>query len=509
MTTAVIIEGASDDAREKAILNSLGIPQVLDRRMSMPDSRGTSLSIISVLTGPVTLFGFAMNTGGVSTLIWTWLIVSPFVLCVAFSMAEICAAYPISGGCYIWTAKLAKKYTKIPSWLVAGLNGTGNWAGTAFAAVGATVLIEVLAGLEGWFTATPEQTLLVVAAILAVAGGLNTFAVRLVGWLNRASVWVHVGGVLAITFALLAIPAHHQSAHYVFGTFANNTGFTGPGATWYVVALSVLTPMTTLTGFNACGDMAEETSGASRNAPRAMWQSVAWSCGLGLLLVIALGFGSQNPSVEAGSGLGAVAQIFLDALPRSLALALLVWVILAQLLCVMSCITSGSRMFYSAARDDALPRWLHAVSRRTRVPVRGVWTMAAGAFLLGTPIYLGTTEFYAVTSFTATSLFIVYIAPTFLRLIHHRDFQPAAWRLRRPRLIGWAGFGYVCLATVITLLPQTYPFLTLKTFNWAPVALVAVVLLVLGYYALHGRTQYRAAKRFTAEEIERLETGVV
>lgn len=509
MTAPAVTEDTSDHAREKAILNSLGIPQVLDRRMSMPDSRGTGLSIISVLTGPVTLFAFAMGTGGVSTLIWTWLLVSPFVLCVAFSMAEICAAYPISGGCYIWTAKLAKRHKKIPSWLVAGLNGTGNWAGTAFAAVGAAVLIEALASLENWFTATPKMTLLLLAMILAVAGGLNTFAVRMVGWLNRASVWVHVGGVLAIAFALLAIPAHHQSAHYVFGTFVNHTGFTGAGSRWYVIALSVLTPMTTLTGFNACGDMAEETAGASRNAPRAMWQSVAWSCGLGLLLVIALGFGSQNPAAEASSGLGAVAQIFLDALPHSLALALLVWVILAQLLCVMSCITSGSRMFYSAARDDALPKWLHAVSRRTRVPVRGVWTMAIGAFVLGTPIYLGVTQFYAVTSFTATSLFIVYIAPTFLRLIHHRDFRPAAWRLRHPRLVGWIGLGYVCMATVITLLPQTYPFMTLKTFNWAPVALVLVVLVVLGYYAARGRTQYRGPKQFSREEIEQLETSVV
>ncbi len=509
MTTPVAVETTSDDARERAILNGLGIPQVLDRRMSMPDSRGTSLSIISILTGPVTLYAFAMNTGGVSSLIWTWLIVSPFVLCVAFSMAEICAAYPISGGCYIWTAKLAVKYKKLPSWLIAGLNGTGNWAGTAFAAVGAAALIGALGGIEGWFVLSPRQTLLILAVILAVAGGLNTFAVRLVGWLNRASVWVHVGGVLAITFALMTIPAHHQSAHYVFGTFVNNTGFTGPGSKWYVIALSVLTPMTTLTGFNACGDMAEETAGASKNAPRAMWQSVAWSCGLGLLVVIALAAGSQNPSDEANSGLGAVAQIFLDALPRSLALTLLVWVILAQLLCVMSCITSGSRMFYSAARDDALPKWLHAVSRRTRVPVRGVWTMAAGSFVLGAPIYLGTTQFYAVTSFTATSLFIVYIVPTFLRLIHHRDFRPAAWRLRHPRLIGWIGFCYVCVAAVITLLPQSYPFMTLKSFNWAPVALVAVVLLVLVYFAVRGRTQYHGPKQFTREEIEQLETSVI
>ena len=107
-------------------------------------------------------------------------------------------------------------------------------------------------------------------------------------------------------------------------------------------------------------------------------------------------------------------------------------------------------------------------------------TMTIGAFVLGTPIYPAATTFYAVTSFTAASLFIVYTAPTYLRLIHYRDFRPAAWRVRHRRLIGWIGFGYACIAAVVALLPQTYVLVTLKTFNWAVVAHVAVVLLALG-----------------------------
>lgn len=217
-----------------------------------------------------------------------------------------------------------------------------------------------------------------------------------------------------------------------------------------------------------------------------------------------------NRSSLGSVAIGVYGRWFLDKPAGDpMCVPLLGRVIGAPLLYVTSCVTSGPQMLYIAVRGDALPRWLYAVSRRTRVPVCDVWTAAISAFVLGTPICRGSTEFYAVTSFTAASLFIMYVPPTFPRLIHHRAFRPAAWRPRHPHLIGWIGSGYVGITTVITLLPQTYPFVTLKTFTWPVVALVAVLLLVAGYYALRGRNQYQAAERFSIDEIEQLEASVV
>jgi hypothetical protein len=47
-----------------------------------------------------------------------WLVVAVVNGCVALSMAEICSAYPTSGGLYYWSAKLAgKKWAPLASWV--------------------------------------------------------------------------------------------------------------------------------------------------------------------------------------------------------------------------------------------------------------------------------------------------------------------------------------------------------------------------------------------------------
>ena len=42
-------------------------------------------------------------------MIWSWLGVCFFTLMVALSMAEMCSAYPLSGGQYSWAAVLAPR----------------------------------------------------------------------------------------------------------------------------------------------------------------------------------------------------------------------------------------------------------------------------------------------------------------------------------------------------------------------------------------------------------------
>ena len=66
-----------------------------------------SFTIISILSGCLTLFYFAMNTGGPAVMTIGWLIVGFFVTLVALGMAEVASSYPTAGGLYYWAAKLA------------------------------------------------------------------------------------------------------------------------------------------------------------------------------------------------------------------------------------------------------------------------------------------------------------------------------------------------------------------------------------------------------------------
>ena len=66
-----------------------------------------SFTIISILSGCLTLFEFAMNMGGPAVMTLGWLVVGFFVTLVALGMAEVASSYPTAGGLYYWAAKLA------------------------------------------------------------------------------------------------------------------------------------------------------------------------------------------------------------------------------------------------------------------------------------------------------------------------------------------------------------------------------------------------------------------
>ncbi|KAH7516458.1 hypothetical protein FEM48_Zijuj10G0137300 [Ziziphus jujuba var. spinosa] len=93
----------SDDSR----LNQLGYKQELSRKLSAISNFSLTFSIISVLTGLNTTYGTGLTYGGPVTMVYGWPIVGIFTLIVGLSMAEICSAYPTSGGLYFWSAKLS------------------------------------------------------------------------------------------------------------------------------------------------------------------------------------------------------------------------------------------------------------------------------------------------------------------------------------------------------------------------------------------------------------------
>ena len=89
-------------------LHRLGYAQELRRRMSGFSNFAVSFTIISILSGCLTLFYFGMDTGGPAIIVWGWPIVGIMTLFVGLSMAEVCSSFPTAGGLYYWSAKLAR-----------------------------------------------------------------------------------------------------------------------------------------------------------------------------------------------------------------------------------------------------------------------------------------------------------------------------------------------------------------------------------------------------------------
>src|SRR4051795_9785815 len=468
----------SDETR----LHQLGYAQELRRHMSGFSNFAVSFTIISILSGCLTLYGFGLNTGGPAVIVWGWPIVGIMVIFVGLAMAEVCSSFPTAGGLYYWAAKLApEKSSAAWSWFTGWFNFLGQVAVTAGIDFGAAFFLNAFLDLQFGFAATPPHTILLFGLILILHGLLNTFGVKLVARLNDISVWWHILGVLIIVGVLALVPDQHQSASFVFGHFVNNTGWS---STFYVVLLGLLLAQYTFTGFDASAHMTEETRSADTAGPRGIVMSIVVSLIAGWVLLIGVTFAIQSyqNALDAPDTGVPPAQIFVDAVGLTTAKLLLLIVIGAQLFCGMSSVTANSRMIYAFSRDGAVPAssFWHRINKRTRTPTNSIWLAAIGAFILGLPYLYSPVAYFAITSIAVIGLYVAYIIPVFLRLLAGDRFTEGPWTLGRwSRPIGIVATIWVAIVFVLFMLPQAFP-ITISSFNYTPV----VFLVVLGGAAI-------------------------
>ena len=107
---------------DKDVLHQFGYAQQLLRDMGGFSNFAISFSIISILTGAVTLYGTGLNSGGPVVMGIGWPLVTLFVLFVAASMAELASAIPTSGALYHWASLLGGPAW---GWFTAGLHLSG------------------------------------------------------------------------------------------------------------------------------------------------------------------------------------------------------------------------------------------------------------------------------------------------------------------------------------------------------------------------------------------------
>ena len=165
-----------------------------------------SFTIISILSGCLTLYGYGMNTGGPAIIVWGWPIVGIMTLFVGLAMAEVCSSFPTAGGLYYWAAKLAPRNGPAWSWFTGWFNFLGQVAVTAGIDFGCAFFINALLNLVWGVSTAHWVTILIFAIVLFVHGVMNQFGIRLVALLNDVSVWWHILGVLIIVAVLAFVP---------------------------------------------------------------------------------------------------------------------------------------------------------------------------------------------------------------------------------------------------------------------------------------------------------------
>src|SRR5439155_19309906 len=297
---------------DRRLLHALGYAQELRRGMSGFSNFAISFTIISILSGTLTLYAPGLSYGGPVMEAYGWPIVSVFVIIVALGMAEIASKYPTAGGLYYWASKMGGP---VWGWFTGWFNLIGQIAITAGIDYGGAIFADALLQLlwPGTFKGSSHEVIYVYAVILALHALMNIFSVQLVALLNDVSVWWHCLGVLIIVGFLVFKPDHHQSFGTVFGKTINNSGFSHSWL-WFVLLLGLLQAQYTYTGYDASAHMSEETQDASRGAARGVIMSIIVSAVFGYILALGVTFAIQDFKSTGAAGTFAVKQIFIDSL---------------------------------------------------------------------------------------------------------------------------------------------------------------------------------------------------
>ncbi|KAG0018169.1 hypothetical protein BGZ81_010352 [Podila clonocystis] len=471
---------------DRAVLEKLGYKQSLDRSLSSWGTFGVTFSCCSILSGLTPLYGDALQSGGPMAVIWGWLLVSFFTMFVGLSLAEICSAFPTTGGLYFWTIRLASaEWVPLASWIV----GYTNW----LVAIASTdlAMAQFLASLVTMLSGYEPSTYVIFAiyvGIIMLHGMVNSMTVRFNGIFNILSVWWHVVGTLMIVIVVVAYTPEKQSASFVFTEWVNNTGW---NSGFYVFMLGLLQSQYTLSGYDSAAHMAEETKNAQHGGPMGIIRAILGASIIGWIFLIGMTFcitDSQAQIVEPAVGV-ALSQIFLDAAGQTWAIILILVILGAQFFCGSALTLASSRMVYAFARDGALPlsKYLHRLNK-DKSPVAAVWFNIAFCFVLGLPYIWSETAFSAIVSVNTIASSISYLIPILCRIILARHtFQPGPFSLGKfSTPVGIVSSIWIMVTSVLFLCPTTAP-VTVENMNYALVPFVLVIGMCSLYYALWGR----------------------
>jgi amino acid transporter len=445
----------SDDEQ----LQRLGYAQQLLRDMGGFGSFALSFSIISVLTGAVTLYGNGLEFGGPLTMSIGWPLVTLLTLPIAASLGQLASSYPTAGALYHWSAILGGRGA---GYATAWLNVIGQFAITAGIDYG---LAEFLAAMLG-FTGRPAVLGLCTLLLISHAV-LNHLGVRLVARLNDLSAWVHILGVAAIVGALAFLSPHQPASFLLERTSAHPEH-----AYSYLFAISLLQAGWTFTGYDASAHVSEETRDPTRNAPWGIFLSVVVSGIFGYALVIALTLSIGDLHL-ATSAPNPFIYVLRTALGGRLGNALVLTAMAAMWFAGLASVTSNSRMLFAFARDGGLPfsGFIEQVSERYRTPHIAIWISVGCALLIA----LWADAYAAMVALSVIALYASYGLPILCGLLARRSgrwtsFGP--WDLgRASNLINLLALAWIAVAMVLFLLP---PNQLAGTMFFACVAAVAL-----------------------------------
>ncbi|MDP9934742.1 APA family basic amino acid/polyamine antiporter [Paenarthrobacter nicotinovorans] len=345
------------------------------------------------------------------------LVVAAFVaFCNATSSAQLAAAYPTSGGTYVYGRE------RLGSWW-GFLAGWGFVIGKTASAAAMAMTFAAYAAPQGW-----ERPVAIAAVVLLTA--VNYHGVTRTAGLTRVLV---IAVLLALAIALTAV---WGGSGPDFGNVLGE-GLLAEG--WYGVLQSAGLLFFAFAGYARIATMGEEVREPRRTIPRAI--AIALGITIVLYAVIAITLlGILGPEGVAGTPTPLADAV--GAGPMAWAAPVVrIGAAMASLGALLALIAGLGRTSLAMAREHDLPQWLSAVHRRYKVPHRAELTI--GAVIC---VVIAVADLRGAIGFSSFGVLLYYLVANVAAYT-----QPSEDR-RYPKFLQVAG-AVACVGLVVTLPP--------------------------------------------------------
>nr|WP_306422648.1 APC family permease [Paenarthrobacter aurescens] len=345
------------------------------------------------------------------------LVVAAFVaFCNATSSAQLAAAYPTSGGTYIYGRERLGPWSGF-------LAGWGFVIGKTASAAAMAMTFAAYAAPQGW-----ERPVAIAAVVVLTA--VNYHGVTRTAGLTR----VLVIGVLAAL--AIAVAAVWGGSGPDFGNIVGE-GLLAHG--WYGILQSSGLLFFAFAGYARIATMGEEVREPKRTIPRAI------SIALGITIVIYAVIAVTLLAALGPEGVAATPTPLADAVSAgSLAWAapvVRVGAAVASLGALLALIAGLGRTSLAMAREHDLPHWFAAVHPKYKVPHRAEMTLAVVICLI-----IAVADLRGAIGFSSFGVLLYYLVANIAAYT-----QPAQDR-RYPKALQVTG-ALACVVLVATLPP--------------------------------------------------------
>jgi amino acid transporter len=416
------VSAEAGDAADVAQLKALGVNPHFNRRMSLWQNFALGFTYLSPVVGVYTLFGLCLAAGG-PPMLWTYLIIGVCQLLVCLVFGEIVSQFPISGGVYPWARRLVgKRWAWMAGWVYA-------WAlctSIAGIAVGASPYLASMVGME----ASSMLGVMTALVLIIAVTGLNLEGTR---WLGRVAMFgflCELIGALLVGGYLLLFERHLSLG----ALFEIPLELTIDGSYWPAFLAASLGGMFQYYGFEACGDVAEETPNPSRAIPKAMRMTIYIGGAAAMFACLSLIMAVPDmQKVFSGEDHDPIVTIFNNAFGPVGSKLIMAVVMISFLSCLLSLQAAASRLIYAYSHDDMFigSTWFRRVSEKHRVPSNAILLVAILTISFCIAGYWMEDAIATIISFAAVGIYLSFQMVVIAALIARaRGWQPSgAFRL--------------------------------------------------------------------------------